>query len=352
MIPYYILIATPILCIGVMKLFKKDDKKLPMLAFFAIMLFLLALRHIDVGGDLKTYRRIFEAIEKTPWKSLSKVDIEYGYAVFNKIVSMFTGDFRWIMVLSAIITILPIGYLYCKENEGVALTIALYLNVSIFSVSFSGIRQMIAVAIVAISFYFIKNKKLIFFLALVLLAFLFHKSALVALILYPLYHLKISKFRALFVFPIIGFIFLFNKQIFRTLVQFLGDDYDGYGTIKETGAYTMIVLFLLFTLLSFLAVKDSNMDEETLGLRNILLLTLVLQMFAPINTVAMRMNYYSIVFVPLLIPKIINRGAYFDRKIYKLLYWGMTAFFLGYYFFKAYTGTDMMQIYPYKAFWE
>ena len=352
MTPYYILVAAPILCAGVMKFFKKDDKKLPMFMFFAIILFLLALRHIDVGGDLKAYKTIFELVEKTPWKLLNRVDIEYGFAILNKIISIFTSDFRWVMIFSAFITILPIGYLFCQKNEGTALTIALYLNMSIFAVSFSGIRQMIAVAIVTSSFYFIKNRKLALFLIMVFVAFLFHKSALIALILYPLYHLKISKVRALFVLPIVGFIFIFNKQIFTIFVRFLGDDYEKYGNIKETGAYTMIVLFVLFTLFAFLAVKDKELDEETMGLRNFLLLTLVLQMFAPINNVAMRMNYYSIVFVPILIPKVINRGAYFDKKIYKLIYWGMTVFFLIYYFAKAYTGADTMQIYPYRTFWE
>ena len=98
---------------------------------------------------------------------------------------------------------------------------------------------------------------------------------------------------------------MFNKQIFSVLgsliVRFTKYD----ASITQTGAFTMLILFAAFAVFAFLIPEDSALDAETIGLRNFLLLSVVLQMFAPLHTIAMRMNYYYIIFIPLLIPKIL-----------------------------------------------
>ena len=122
--------------------------------------------------------------------------------------------------------------------------------------------------------------------------------------------LPLSKYpsisRTLFIFvPIIGVVFVFNKPIFEFVLQFLGEYGENY-SYEETGGYMMIVLFALFLLFSYIAPDESKMDKETIGLRNILVLTLTMQTFALANPVAMRMNYYNIMFIPLLLPRVIN----------------------------------------------
>ena len=113
----------------------------------------------------------------------------------------------------------------------------------------------------------------------------------------------------------------------------------------------MLILFAIFTVFAFLIPDESQLDAETIGLRNFLLLSLVIQMFAPLHTLAMRMNYYYIIFIPLLLPKIIecrskrwNQVAVLGRHV-------MVGFFLLYFFYNASKGGNL-HVFPYHFFWE
>jgi hypothetical protein len=107
----------------------------------------------------------------------------------------------------------------------------------------------------------------------------------------------------------------------------------------------------MFTVFAFLIPDESCLDTETLGLRNFLLFSLFLQMFAPLHMLAMRMNYYYIIFIPLLMPKIV---ACSSKKWEQFSIVGrhvMVVFFLVYFFWSAKDGGGL-HVFPYHFFWE
>ena len=113
----------------------------------------------------------------------------------------------------------------------------------------------------------------------------------------------------------------------------------------------LLIAFPIFTVFSFVIPNQENMDNETIGLRNFLIFSLVIQMFAPLHTLAMRMNYYYIIFIPLLIPRIIlyrnnkwNQVAVVARNI-------MVIFFFVYFFISSSSGANL-KVFPYHFFWE
>lgn len=133
----------------------------------------------------------------------------------------------------------------------------------------------------------------------------------------------------------------------------MGDDYiESYGFAQETDAYMMLLLFVLCLAFSYFMLDDEYSDTETIGLRNILVLVAALQCFSDSNSIASRMNYYFMIFVPLLIPKIINRTSYKNRRICYLVGWVMVAYFIFYFFRRAHTGADVLETYPYYPFWQ
>jgi hypothetical protein len=113
----------------------------------------------------------------------------------------------------------------------------------------------------------------------------------------------------------------------------------------------MLLMFAMFAAFAFLIPDESKMDEETIGMRNFLLLSVVIQMFAPLHTLAMRMNYYYIIFIPLLMPKIISQRSERYSQVAILARYVMVAFFYLYFFVNAKTG-DSLETFPYHFFWE
>jgi len=354
MLAYFALLTLPIIP-ALLYTYKKDEKYIrkTIHVFFILLIILLCLRRIDIGVDLQNYKYYFDLIRQLQWNQITEIDIEIGYVFLNKIFGMFTDNFQLFIAFVALIQTIPIYISYLKEAKRPYLSIIIFANMSAFVILFSGLRQAIAIAIGAIAYHFVVKKKFVFFVACVGIAFLFHQSALILLILYPLFHSKITKNWLWFIIPSITMIFILNKQIFNYLVNFLGDKYiDRYASVQNTGAHTMIILFVLFLFFSYIMVDEKTLDKTTLGLRNIMVLVVMIQLFAPIHALAMRFNYYFIIFIPVLISRIVDSPKKHFKPIAQIANVVMVCYFTFYFFYNAYTSVDILQVFPYKFFWE
>ena len=353
MYPYYILVFAPILFS--MLRFKGQSiqarKQQSIKLFFILLFILLALRGINVGKDSSNYFYLFNNYAHQNWSAVFSINTEPAFVVLNKLVAVFSNNFQWLLVVTAAITIIPICYQYAKNAEDPVLTIALFITMSTFVMLFSGIRQGIAIALGMIAFEFTQRKKLFGFILIVVLAMLFHASAFMLAFMYPLYHVRITKKWLLAVIPAMIIIFAFNRSIFGLLGQLLKGFTRYEATISATGAYTMLILFALFSIYCFTIPNEVVLSADIIGMRNFLLFSTILQMFAPLNTLAMRMNYYYIIFIPLLIPKIISRSSERLKQVTVVSRYCMIIFFIIYFFINA-PKSNVLNTFPYHFFWE
>lgn len=349
--PYYLLVFSPV----VLSLFKakgidgEKHKKRIITFFFAILLVLLALRAPTVGKDLGNYRYIFERFIRTDWRDIGNFFSEPAWFVFNKLIGICSSQFQWFVLATALVSVVPIMYVYRKEIEYPVLTVSLFVTMTTFIMLFSGLRQAIAISLGLIAYEFTKKHKLIPYLLIVFLAFLFHRSAFMLLFMYPIYHARVTKKWLWFVVPIMTLFFIFNKSVFAFLTAFIADLFEGGP--HETGAYTMLILFIIFSVYSFVIPDESKLDSNTIGMRNFLLLATVIQMFAPLHSLAMRMGYYYIIFIPVLIPKIIKSSSPQMKQVVELSKYVMVVFFVAYFFINA-PKANSLDTFPYRFFWE
>ena len=144
---------------------------------------------------------------------------------------------------------------------------------------------------------------------------------------------------------------MFRNNIYLLALSFIGGKYEErYSDIDSTGAYAMLIMFIFFVLYSFFVPAREQMDSTTTALRNIMVITLFFQIFVTINPIVMRINYYWLIFVPLLIPRITNRWTKIDFKYKKIIDIGLYLFFTFYYLDKAHS-VDSLNIYPYVFCW-
>jgi len=202
------------------------------------------------------------------------------------------------------------------------------------------------------AYYFVKNKQLVRFLLVVVLAFFFHRSAFCLLGLYPVYHMRLSKKMLIWILPVIAVIYLYSRPILTMLIRLMGSFYqERYSDLESTGAYSMLLLFVMLLLFSYIFTFEENADADLIGMRNILVLSVVLQCFTTSSTIVMRMNYYYLMFLPLLIPKVISQATYKNAFICKIANIVLCTYFLYYFLDKAYSTQTIFQIYPYVPFW-
>lgn len=350
MIPYYMLVFVPVAFSAFStKSLNNERNKRVIRCFFVLLFLLLALRASSVGTDIVRYKDRFLIDSRFSWRAIGNLLSEPAWFALEKTVGIFTDNFQWMLTVVALITIFPIAYTYNKEAVYPVLTIALFISMATFVMLFSGLRQSVSIALGMIAYDFTKRHKLIPFLLIVFLTFLFHRSAFMLFFMYPLYHAKITKKWLPFVIPTFAAIYVYNRPIFAFLTAFISDFYEE--SIYDTGAGRMLALLMIFCIFSFVIPDERKMDEDLIGQRNFLLLATAVQMFAPLNSLAMRMGYYYLIFIPLLIPRIIQNTSARWRQVAELSKHIMIVYFIANFFITA-PENNTLQMFPYRFFWE
>lgn len=327
--------------------------KITIVMFFMGLFILLALRDISVGMDLTEYKSIFERSGHTSFSKLRDLKWEIGYTIYNKFVYLISKEYRLFLILTALITLIPICILYSKEKRYSVLLIALFINMPCFLIIFSGLRQAIAISIGVVAYMAIENNKIVLSALLIMLAVCFHISAFILVLLYPMRFLKIKTKHLLYIAPAMAIIYIFKIQIFNVILNFVPKSYIRfYGDVQQTGAFGMLMLFLLFLVFSFIILDENLMSKRDYFMRNILLATTIFQFFVPIHGLIQRGSYYFLIFVPISILSVVQAPKRRLKNISDIAVIVMGCFFLLYFFYNASFSTDnLLNVFPYKFFW-
>ena len=247
---YYSLYILLILGAVLQKGLFKSEKGTRNYCVFAFILIagLLAFRHPSMGVDLKYgetsgYLGTYQAIAKSSWDKVLHLDFknyERGYVIFCKLISYISRDEQCLLIVCALVSIFPLSYLICKYSENCLLSFVIYLGLPVFLTNYSAMRQVIAIAITAFSYIFIRNKKPVLFILTVLLASAFHSSAILFLVAYVLYYSGLMKRYRIASILILPLVFLFRNPLFGILSKLLKDN-----AVPDNNS--AVTLFIVFT---------------------------------------------------------------------------------------------------------
>jgi hypothetical protein len=284
---------------------------------------------------------------------------ELLYMLLNWLVGQITDDFQWFLAVVSAITLLPMFCLYNEDREYSFMKIILFVNMSTFIMMFSGVRQMLAVSMGVLAFFCARKKKWFWFLVVTAIAVGFHTSGIMILALYPLYHISFRKRHLWLIVPIIALIIIFNEPIFLFLANNIYGAYAGETdviTTTETGAYTTLILFAAFAIFAYILPDERKMNREALALRNILVFAVTLQSFSLVHELAMRMNYYFIIFIPVAMARILPCAKDVFKPVAKWAEGAIIVFFTIYFIYVLWTqlesGTSTLGTVPYIPFWQ
>ncbi len=348
---YSIFGLTPIITSS-LKVREQTAKKSFCFIAFACLVLMLALRHQSMGVDLRYYTYYgylgrFDAIANAPWNTVFGVKVanyEKGYIFFNKLVSTIYNDRQFFLAACAFFTILPIVYVIYKKSVSPLQSIVIYMGLPVFLLGFSGLRQSLAIGICFFALLYIEDKKFIKFVALVLLAVTFHKSAIIFLIAYPLYRLKMDKARRWLTVILIPIIFIFKRPLFAIFSKIFKEN----AVADETGAGT---LFVIFTLIYIFCIIYSDGSDEQNGFLNLFFIACACQAFGGIYNTAIRVGYYFMLSLVILLPKVLKgMQKDIDKPLFSAtVFFAFTTFGL----YSIYISGDSWALaYPYYFYWE
>jgi len=140
---------------------------------FVASLFFLLIAFRQTGYDYNSYFEIFENIKQ----GLDVFNIEPGF-IF---ICQLCDSFRGLLIVIAFVTILLHMTFIYKTSELPFISLLVLSTTYLFPTFMGQMRQGLAMGIVIWSVYFIRDKRILFFLLIILACFI-HSSAIIALV--------------------------------------------------------------------------------------------------------------------------------------------------------------------------
>ena len=233
---------------------KFSNKYVKFLMIIIPPILLATFRHnvgYDYGSYIEGYNNMFSVSIESIFNEYTIGD-PIAYYLITKFATFFKSDRVYLMIL-AILSIVP-GVLYIyndwKDSRLKSLMIFIFMfNPFIFS--FSACKQGIALSILMFSLKYIFERKLIKFIFCVLIAFLFHSTAIVFLFMYFLPNKKgdMNFFKKILI-VVCCILAIINLEWITT--NFMGGRFESYAIDSVEGRnrtfwlYSFLALIFLF----------------------------------------------------------------------------------------------------------
>lgn len=253
-------------------LFPKDKRNgFICIGCFLILWLIQALRDVSIGIDLESYIPFFENSPSRGVFDYYNNNFEKGYQLFNSLIAIYlTDNPNVFLAIVSTCTLIPVSVIFYRYSRNVFISFTVYSALILYHFSFSGLRQALAIGIIVISYYFIVDRKPLWFTISVILAMFFHSSAVFFIVAYPLCNwIKMSNKQYLFIAIIAIVCLFFLRPLAESLmlVFFPEGRYAGYLSHEVTMSYNFMILLLVVFLMTFLA-RGINIERYRILLQN------------------------------------------------------------------------------------
>ncbi len=137
----------------------------------------------ETGTDWTPYKELFDSIE-LDWTFLLNVyHFDVGYVLFNALVRMFSDSYTVFLLINSFVTIYVLYRLIRKLSPHPNLSWYLFFSAFMIAQFMGSNRRMMAMVFLLWGFYYLFDRQKLKYLLMVGLAFLFHRSAVIALVL-------------------------------------------------------------------------------------------------------------------------------------------------------------------------
>ena len=252
MFPYLLLLGFVVSWIFLEK--KSLNRKAFWVPFFSLVLF-ASIRDYSIGTDTSLYTSDFRN-QINPNYFIFRDEMEYGYQLLSYTILNFTHNYFWLFFVSSVIVIGSYLHIFKKISNDYFLSIYIFITFGFYNFYFNGLRQGLAMAITIWAIPYLIEKKLFNFSLLIIVATLFHKSALIMFFMYFIIHLKLKiEYK-------IASIFLGSFLLSGLVIEYLASEnerYVAYTTASENaGGYLTLSIFLLFGVIFYFLNNAKN----------------------------------------------------------------------------------------------
>ena len=316
-----------------------------------------AWRNYSVGTDTINYISFFDYLGSPTTKvdffnffEMVQSRFEYGYILLNKIVYHFTQNPRYLLIVSSIIIYCAL-YIFVRQlSQDPYLSLTMFVSMGYMASSMNTMRQSVAIAFVMLSYVsIIKYQNYFWGIIYIFCGFLFHKTALIFLIIVLLKNWKYSKKNVLFLLVGSIFVSILYGKFSGVINQINYTDYSNSGiTSGYLGIVVNILIILIFIVVGNIAKKNVDFSSDS-GENNILQLLIIIAIgiylvsfnFSQLTRIAMYFQLAMMIYVPNVLSSVK------DNKLKIYLYLFSYSILVSYFFVVLVVRPNWSNITPY-----
>lgn len=352
MIVYVILVL--VIIIGAVFIKSDTSKRNYCIIIGIMLLILIGCRHISMGiSDTENiYIPTYERILETNFRDINKVF--YKDLLFHYTTKIFTYIFNNSQLWLALVAF-PLILFFCKfvykYSERPSLSFLLFLALNYYGMCFTLMRHSIALALVICSYSFLKERKLTKFVLIILLASMFHKTAIVFLVAYPLYTMKFNIKQFIVIIIALMLSVTVGDKLFSIVLSILkAYRYQSYADSESSLSLMNFYINFLILMCSFVFYRyfSKENSNEIEGLMNLNTISCIALAFTPVLGEMYRISMFFGIFNTILLPNVLalkGKNDKYKTMIYFCMYLIFILYFLG-------ISLQNAQIIPYKFFWQ
>lgn len=372
MVPYVIntILSCFFVFLGTRKETRKKNVNVWIILAILIPSILAGARDYTVGTDTLVYGvPIFDYALQTDFEHF--INNVWGgdflYNIFVYFISTLTNDVFWLFFLIEV-TILFFTYKSLDQYELGKYTWIGFLvfHLLFYSFTLNLMRQFICISIEVYAFKYIKQHKLIRYSLMCVILFFVHKTALLGLLIYPMYRIVFEGYFDLYRIRIKTESLKFGMKILmclcvcasivfaQELIIFINELFDGafHAQVREIqGSFNFVIKILLYMLpiLFVLLFYSKDILQNQVEFKFFVFLIVLYVLFWQLQgtsresyRVGLLFGYFLVIAVPLLIK---NISMFRDKTlVFLFLTVIMIAFYCDYFIFSLYNET-----YPYTS---
>ncbi len=284
-----------------------------------LMLFLFAaLRGKTVGVDILSYFLGFETDARWTVSEILNAGPNYTqsrdpvFHIFLHFLSFISKDPQIMLVVIGLLVAIGFSVFVYHQKGSVLVFYILFITLRIFPFTLSGLRQAMAMAFVFLAFAALQNRRTVWFLILTVLSGLFHESAYIFLLAFPLVKFKSTMMVGVCTIAaaLINLVTK-NRLVAGVVTNLFGGRFASYastaiGADFEGGA-TYLFYFMLFAIimLFYPILKQSYKDTGEMFRLALVAMMFILIGFGMPNM--FRIAYYFVFALLGFVPRLIER---------------------------------------------
>lgn len=303
-------------------LYKKETPSSFFIVPSFILLFFISTFRGDFTTDYTNYSILFNTYNNYDFLDIFTVGFyqEIGYVLLNRVIGIFTSNEIYLFAVTTFIILFGFYHHISRYSVNIWLSVIMFVTVGSYYTSFNITRQILAAAIIFIGSKFLYERKFFKFLWVVILASLFHKTALIMIPFYFILNFRIN-LRNIFLISAGSAVIIYFFQDILYILQNFGiyDNYTGqsYGMTGASFANAVLPIALaIFSLFNSKKLDSKNNNTHRIWFNATIFYAVTNTLSLQIQMIE-RLSYFFAPYALLLIPYIFSK---MNNKYLKVIY--------------------------------